>query len=189
MYAGTIAPIVLRQYMYLRHLEDDDVYLLPYFGRRRLKDSAQPTMMRSSSSSSIRSSGSGGQIHDMSYYDQRGSEGNAEGRSLTSGDVDVVCTYRMALVDQLIEIMDSISVHMCTRTVFFAVAIFDRYLSLCEKPQETLFVEYELIGSTCLHIASKCEDVSYISVKDLAVASRNMYDLFINYNLRYMIFI
>lgn len=80
----------------------------------------------------------------------------------------------MEMVDSLIEIMDSISLHMCVRTVFFAVAIFDRYLSYCDEPPEELFSEYELIGSTCLHIASKCEDVSYISVKDLAVVSRNM---------------
>ena len=39
-----------------------------------------------------------------------------------------------------------------------------------------MFPEYDLIGCTCLHIASKCEDVSYISVKDLAQASQDIAD-------------
>lgn len=77
------------------------------------------------------------------------------------------------MIDSLIEIMDSIPLHMCQRTVFFAVAIFDRYMALVQ-PTDDLVVEFELVSSSCLHIASKCEDVSYISVRDLAQASQTM---------------
>jgi hypothetical protein len=176
-----ISPIVLRQYMYLRHLEEDDVYRRPYFGCRgedRAEDTARSSLGgrggdrdrdRDSLGGRCSSSGSGGGRQLSGACELAGGE-------VTSGDVDVTCRQRMELVDSLIDIMDSISVHMCTRTVFFAVAIFDRYLALCEKLRASLFLEYELIGSTCLHIASKCEDVSYISVKDLARAARNISD-------------
>jgi Cyclin, N-terminal domain len=30
---------------------------------------------------------------------------------------------------------------------------------------------YQLLGATCLHIASKCEDVSYIGIDDLALCA------------------
>lgn len=160
----SVDPMVLRQYLYLRHLEQDDIYDRPYFGR------TPPTEgpLQTSNLVNMRRSSSG------SAFDMIMRLGFTPAGNITSGDVDVVCIPRMELVDSLIDIMDSISVHMCTRTVFFAVSIFDRYLSLCEKPREDMYPEYELIGSTCLHIASKCEDVSYISVKDLAYASRNM---------------
>lgn len=159
-----VSPIVLRQYLYLRYLEDDEIYARPYYGRHTnlpISTTVPMAINRSVSNSSISS------ISRLGL--------NPAG-NVTSGDVDVVCLHRMELVDSLIEIMDSISVHMCARTVFFAVSIFDRYLALCDKSREDLFIEYELIGSTCLHIASKCEDVSYISVKDLALASRNISD-------------
>lgn len=150
--------MVLRQYMYLRYLEEDDVYKRPYFGRMEII--SQPLLHP---------------IPIVGILSSRHVEEMSAG-SVTSSNVDDVCLHRMELVDNLIDIMDSISVHMCTRTVFFAVSIFDRYLALCDKPREDLFSEYELIGSTCLHIASKCEDVSYISVKDLALAARNIID-------------
>ncbi len=124
---------VLNQYFFLRELEGDQLYQLPYFKRSKPRSET-----------------------DSSFLELE------------------LCQNRMETVDALIEIMDTIPMHMCTRTVFFAVAILDRYLSLFESPDE-YSSDYELIGSTCLHIASKCEDVSYISVKDLAAASQSMY--------------
>ena len=34
---------------------------------------------------------------------------------------------------------------------------------------------FQLLGATCLHIASKCEDVSYIGVEDLVVCADRVY--------------
>lgn len=34
---------------------------------------------------------------------------------------------------------------------------------------------FQLLGATCLHVASKCEDVSYIGVEDLAMCADNVY--------------
>jgi serine/threonine protein kinase len=95
-------------------------------------------------------------------------------KPMNATDVLAFCPHRLELADYLVDIMDTIPHHMCVRTVFFAMAIFDRYLAQSDRTQAELVPEYELIGSTCLHIASKCEDVSYISVKDLAAASHNM---------------
>jgi hypothetical protein len=73
-------------------------------------------------------------------------------------------------VDWLIDVMDAFNQHMGLRTVFFAVGLLDVYTNITVVARE----EYQLLGSTCLHIASKCEDVHFIGVRDLASASDNM---------------
>lgn len=77
--------------------------------------------------------------------------------------------HRAMLVDWLIEVVDVFE--MCLRTAFLAVNYTDRYL-------DTVLVKknkFQLLGATCLHVASKCEDVSYIGVEDLAMCADNVY--------------
>ena len=93
----------------------------------------------------------------------------------------------MELVSWLIEVLDVFDYHMCLRTAYFAVALVDRVWSRgCPllpgteagtgagagdthgDALDTSEDRLRLLGATCLHIASKCEDVSYIGIKDLA---------------------
>lgn len=57
------------------------------------------------------------------------------------------------------------------RTAFLAVNYTDRYLDtvLIEKTQ------FQLLGATSLHIASKLEDVNYIGVEDLAMCADTVF--------------
>ncbi|RQM26420.1 hypothetical protein B5M09_006008 [Aphanomyces astaci] len=77
--------------------------------------------------------------------------------------------HRSMLVDWLIEVVDVFE--MCLRTAFLAVHYTDRYLDT-EMVKKTKF---QLLGATCLHVASKCEDVSYIGVEDLSMCADNVY--------------
>ncbi|RHY28388.1 hypothetical protein DYB32_006009 [Aphanomyces invadans] len=77
--------------------------------------------------------------------------------------------HRSMLVDWLIEVVDVFE--MCLRTAFLAVHYTDRFL-------DTVMVKkamFQLLGATCLHVASKCEDVSYIGVEDLSMCADNVY--------------
>lgn len=60
---------------------------------------------------------------------------------------------------------------MCLRTAFLAVNYTDRYLNVAAVRRTS----FQLLGATCLHVASKCEDVSYIGVEDLAMCANNIY--------------
>ena len=60
---------------------------------------------------------------------------------------------------------------MCLRTAFLAVNYTDRYLDIVMVKK----TQFQLLGATCLHVASKCEDVSYIGVEDLAMCADNVY--------------
>lgn len=60
---------------------------------------------------------------------------------------------------------------MCLRTAFLAVNYTDRFLDLVMVKK----TRFQLLGATCLHVASKCEDVSYIGVEDLAMCADNVY--------------
>jgi hypothetical protein len=60
---------------------------------------------------------------------------------------------------------------MCLRTAFLAVNYTDRYLDIVMVKK----TRFQLLGATCLHVASKCEDVSYIGVEDLAMCADNVY--------------
>jgi hypothetical protein len=53
---------------------------------------------------------------------------------------------------------------MSPRTFYLALNFVDRYLNICYMfPIQKL----PLLAATCLHVASKCEDVSYMGVKQL----------------------
>mmetsp|Transcript_9130 Transcript_9130/g.19738 ORF Transcript_9130/g.19738 Transcript_9130/m.19738 type:complete len:659 (-) Transcript_9130:3901-5877(-) len=82
---------------------------------------------------------------------------------------DLLPVHRSMLVDWLVEVIDVFE--MSVRSVFMAVNYTDRYLAL-EKVERRRF---QLLGATCLHIASKCEDVSYIGVEDLVVCADKVY--------------
>lgn len=60
---------------------------------------------------------------------------------------------------------------MCLRTAFLAVNYTDRFLNIVMVKK----TRFQLLGATCLHVASKCEDVSYIGVEDLAMCADNVY--------------
>lgn len=77
--------------------------------------------------------------------------------------------HRSMLVDWLIEVVDVFE--MCLRTAFLAVNYTDRYLDIVMVKK----ARFQLLGATCLHVASKCEDVSYIGVEDLAMCADNVY--------------
>jgi hypothetical protein len=81
-------------------------------------------------------------------------------------------------VDWLIEVIDDFD--MSVRSVFLAVdlaARFDQAAGADAKPS------LALLSATCLHVASKCEDISYIGVEDLVsragkvFSSRELLDL------------
>ena len=69
---------------------------------------------------------------------------------------------------------DDIDFH--ERTVFFSVAMFDKYLALlaAEAGNASHSHNIRLIGATCLLIASKCEDVSFLTFNHLAERSMDM---------------
>jgi len=77
--------------------------------------------------------------------------------------------HRSMLVDWLVEVVDVFD--MSQRTAFLAISYTDRYMkdSIIER------AKYQLIGATCLHIASKCEDVSYIGIDDLAMCADSVF--------------
>lgn len=104
--------------------------------------------------------------------------------SMDAGDEEH-SSNRARLVDWLLDVLDVFDYHMCLRTAYFAIALVDRFLSLCMSSPgvakgcvgilggvtaagESEESALRLLGSTCLHIASKCEDVSYIGIRDLA---------------------
>ena len=77
---------------------------------------------------------------------------------------------RQALVDWLVSILDKYEEHMSQRTLFFSVAILNKFRSISSGPEAYCIagLNLRLLGATCLHIASKCEDVTYIGIRDLA---------------------
>jgi len=76
-------------------------------------------------------------------------------------------TYnRSSVADKLLITLDKFEVQMSQRTVFFAIAILDRYYAAVSD-EIRLSINVYLLGATCLHVASKCEDVTYIGIRDL----------------------
>ncbi|CAK9026416.1 Cyclin-dependent kinase 2 (Cell division protein kinase 2) [Durusdinium trenchii] len=76
---------------------------------------------------------------------------------------------RSLLVEWLVEVIDVFE--MSIRSVFLAMTFADRMLALHGMSDQG----FQLLGATCLHIASKCEDVSYIGVEDLVVCADRIY--------------
>ncbi|ETO83346.1 CMGC/CDK/CDC2 protein kinase [Phytophthora nicotianae P1976] len=80
---------------------------------------------------------------------------------LVSRQETVTSTHRSMLVDWIIEVVDVFE--LSPRTAFLAVNYTDRYLELATVKKTQL----QLLGATCLHVASKMEDLTYIGVNDL----------------------
>ena len=80
--------------------------------------------------------------------------------------------HRSILVDWLIEIVDVFD--LSSRTAHLAMAYLDRYFTTGSIVDSK---KLQLIGATCLQIASKCEDIQFISTKDLAFCGDNTYKL------------
>ena len=92
-------------------------------------------------------------------------------------------SFRESLVNWFFNVHSEFMEHMSLRTIFFAIALVDRYAQQRKMPLQrqglggvTSDEEVKLLGATCLHIASKCEDVSYIGIKDLAEQTENIFE-------------
>ena len=79
--------------------------------------------------------------------------------------------HREILVDWLIEIVDVFDLSF--RTGHLAMAYLDRFYR--NRPVDVK--KLQLIGATCLLIASKCEDIQFIGTKDLAFCGDNTYKI------------
>ncbi|KAG1693817.1 hypothetical protein DVH05_022919 [Phytophthora capsici] len=78
-------------------------------------------------------------------------------------------SHRAMLVDWMIEVVDVFE--LSPRALFLAVNYTDRYLNAVVVDKSQL----QLVGATCLQVASKCEDVNYIGTVDLTMCSDNVY--------------
>ena len=93
-------------------------------------------------------------------------------RTLESDILDIPVDHRMdtydraSVADKLLHTLDGFEGQISQRTVFFAVALMDRYYRTLPLGIRRSVNVY-LLGATCLHIASKCEDVTYIGIRDL----------------------
>lgn len=98
----------------------------------------------------------------LRHLEQHGA--HAATRQMEHQTPRVLGAPRSAMVERLIDVMDMFDPHMCQRTVFFAVGLMDLFY----HTNAVHLIQVPLLAATCLHIASKCEDVSYIGTKDLA---------------------
>lgn len=81
----------------------------------------------------------------------------------------VTKTMRAVLFNWLIEV--TIKCQLKTRTIFLCAFILDKYLISKSVPKSAL----QLLGVTCLYIASKFEDVYPPKIKDLCSLCDNIY--------------
>ncbi len=95
--------------------------------------------------------------------------GNGNGSPKKKKKIDLQPLHRAMLVDWLVEVVDVSD--MCMRSVFLTVNFVDRFMA----NQVVKRKSFQLLGATCLHIASKCEDVSYIGVEDLTAFADNVF--------------
>ncbi|GMI50664.1 hypothetical protein ScalyP_jg7755 [Parmales sp. scaly parma] len=87
----------------------------------------------------------------------------------------ILKSHRAILIDWLIEVGDVLDAS--SRTIFIAVNLFDKFYELQSQKVRIESGSYQMIGATCLHIASKCEEVTYISTKDLIYCCDNKYEI------------
>ena len=71
----------------------------------------------------------------------------------------ILKSHRAILIDWLIEVGDVLDAS--SRTIFIAVNLFDKFYELQSQKVRIESGSYQMIGATCLHIASKCEEVSW----------------------------
>ncbi len=101
------------------------------------------------------------------YLEKEGS--SSQNRQLVETE-SVREDHRSLLVDWLVEVVDVFEISL--RTLFLGVTYMDRYLRKSRSRRK----QFQLIGATCLHIASKVEDVSYIGVDDIALCLDRIYE-------------
>ena len=78
-------------------------------------------------------------------------------------------SMRSILINWIAEVIAEFN--LATETNYLAITIMDKYLQDNEIPRDQL----QLLGITCLLIASKVEDVNTPTVKDLAEICDNTY--------------
>ena len=77
---------------------------------------------------------------------------------------------RSVLVDWVLDVVDTYD--MSPRSAFLCLRIFDRYRAGADLAEGT-----ELASASCLHLASKCEDVHYIGAAELVNCTRGAFEL------------
>ena len=82
---------------------------------------------------------------------------------------EVTRTMRVTLFNWLLEVATKLKLK--NRTVYLCANIFDRYLSKISIDKKNL----QLVGVTCLYIASKFEDIHPPKAKDLCYLCNNIY--------------
>mmetsp|Transcript_36467 Transcript_36467/g.67930 ORF Transcript_36467/g.67930 Transcript_36467/m.67930 type:complete len:788 (-) Transcript_36467:10-2373(-) len=71
---------------------------------------------------------------------------------------------------------------LCQRAAYFAIALLDEYYARCLTPEKLkensviMTSSMDIVGACCMHIASKCEDVSFIGIRDLAGSLQMNYE-------------
>jgi len=111
-------------------------------------------------------------LHTKQDSQQRGNcNGNGNGNQPKLQLFD-----RSIVVSKLLDIFDAFEDHMSPRTLYFAIALMDKYVVSCEQEADPFRIEQPLLllGATCLHVASKCEDVTYIGIRDLTLQAVEM---------------
>jgi hypothetical protein len=75
------------------------------------------------------------------------------------------------LVSAILRISGPSNSALSQRTSYFAVALADAYFVTAKQREAPIsgYGEWAMVvGACCMHIASKCEDVSYIGIRDIA---------------------
>ena len=96
------------------------------------------------------------------------SKGQADFRYLR-GQQDVDPQKRLVLVDWLSEVVDEFELRQAT--LYLAVSVLDRFLSFQQVPRAQL----QLLGVTCLWIASKFEDTGPPNLQEVVDITDNSY--------------
>ena len=77
---------------------------------------------------------------------------------------------RSILIDWLVEVVDEFQ--LSPQTLFLAVAYTDRYLSQVSIPRAKL----QLVGTTCLYLASKFEEIYPPEIGEFAYITDDTYN-------------
>lgn len=77
--------------------------------------------------------------------------------------------HREILVDWLITINDDF--HFVDETIYNAISMLDRYSAVCQIPSDQI----QLVGSTCLWIAAKLEEIATPTVEDFIFLCCDIY--------------
>lgn len=83
---------------------------------------------------------------------------------------DITANMRSILIDWLVEVVDEFQ--LSPQTLFLAVAYTDRYLSQVSIPRAKL----QLVGTTCLYLASKFEEIYPPEIGEFAYITDDTYN-------------